>query len=106
MTRAATPTVDALEQLRAKLGAIDEAFLDHLRQRLECCVEIARVKKANGVPMMQPHRIGVAQQRAARYGAEHGISQEFLRRLYEVIIDETCRIEDLVIGDGSEESAC
>lgn len=105
MTRVETQTVEALEQLRAKLGAIDEAFLDQLRQRLECCVEIARVKKANGVPMMQPHRIGVAQERAARYGAEHGISQEFLRRLYDVIIDETCRIEDLVIGDRTEEGA-
>jgi len=104
VTRVETQTIGALEQLRAKLGAIDEAFLDQLRQRLECCMEIARVKKANGVPMMQPHRIGVAQERAARYGAEHGISQDFLRRLYDLIIDETCRIEDVVIGEGSEET--
>ena len=98
-------TVTELEQLRSKLGAIDESLLDQLRQRLECCVQIAKVKKANGVPMMQPHRIGVAQDRAARYAKDHGISQDFLRRLYDVIIAETCRIEDLVIGRESEESA-
>jgi 4-amino-4-deoxychorismate mutase len=94
-------TVEALEELRARLGAIDESFLDQLRQRIECCVEIARVKKANGVPMMQPHRIGVAQDRAAQYGEEHGISQDFLRRLYDVIIEETCRVEELVMREGT-----
>ena len=101
--RAETPTVEALERLRSKLGAIDELLLDQLRQRLECCVEIALVKKTHGVPMMQPHRIGVAHDRAVRYGEDHGINQDFLRRLYDVIIDETCRLEELVIEAGSDE---
>jgi 4-amino-4-deoxychorismate mutase len=90
--------VGELEQLRSKLGAIDESLLDELRRRLECCVQIAQVKKAYGVPMMQPHRIGIAQDRASRYAKEHGMNEEFLRKLYNVIIDETCRLEDLVIG--------
>jgi chorismate mutase-like protein len=98
-------TVEPLEELRRKLGAIDESLLDQLRQRIECCVEIARVKKEYGVPMMQPHRIGVAQERAARYGGEHGISRKFLRRLYDVIIEETCRVEDLVISGEPTEGA-
>ena len=94
-------TVEALEELRARLGVIDESLLDQLRRRIECCVQIARVKKANGVPMMQPHRIGVAQQRAAQYGKEHGISQDFLRRLYDLVIEETCRVEELVMHEGT-----
>jgi len=94
-------TVEALEELRARLGDIDESLLDQLRQRIECCMQIARVKKAYGVPMMQPHRIGVAQDRAAQYGEEHGIDQEFLRRLYDVIIEETCRVEELVMREGT-----
>jgi 4-amino-4-deoxychorismate mutase len=101
--RVDTPRVEALERLRSKLGAIDELLLDQLRQRLECCVEIALVKKAHGIPMMQPHRIDAAQDRATRYGNEHGISQDFLRRLYDVIIAETCRLEDLVIEADSDE---
>jgi 4-amino-4-deoxychorismate mutase len=103
--RAETHTVEPLEQLRRKLGAIDELLLDQLRQRLECCAQIAQVKKTYGVPMMQPHRIGVAQDRAARYGRDHGINQEFLRKLYDVIIEETCRIEDRVIGNDPDERA-
>jgi chorismate mutase len=49
--------------------------------------------------MMQPHRIGVVQQRAAEYGREHGVDAEFLRKLYDLVIAETCRVEDLVIGN-------
>ena len=61
---------------------------------------IADVKRRDDVAMMQPHRIAVVQERAARYGAEHGIDGEFLRSLYDLIIAETCRVEDLIIGSG------
>ncbi|MGI8306033.1 chorismate mutase family protein [Saccharopolyspora hattusasensis] len=87
-----------LEALRADLDGIDLRLLDVLRERIELCVRIAEHKREHGVPMMQPHRIGVVQQRAADYGAEHGIDQAFLRALYDLVIGETCRVEDLVIG--------
>ena len=86
-----------LEALRVKLDGIDENLLDTLRARIKCCIEIAEFKRQNAVPMMQPHRIGIVQQRAAAYGEKHGIDQRFLRRLYDVIIEETCRVENLVI---------
>lgn len=86
-----------LAGLRAELDLVDETLLDILKSRIDLCVRIAEHKREHGVPMMQPHRIGVVQERAARYGAEHGIDGTFLRRLYELIIEETCRVEDLVI---------
>ncbi len=92
---------NGLDLLRARLEAIDERLLDTLRERLECCVQIAHYKRENGIPMMQPHRIDLVQQRAARYAAEHGISADFLRSLYDLIIAETCRVEDIIIT-GSE----
>ncbi|MFE9255781.1 chorismate mutase family protein [Streptomyces sp. NPDC006879] len=90
-----------IDDLRAELDAIDERFLEELRARIEKCVEIGHFKRDNSVPMMQPHRIGIVQERAAKFGAEHGINQEFLRRLYDLIIEETCRVENLVIGDSA-----
>ena len=92
---------DQLEALRHELDTIDERLLDAIRRRIECCARIARVKREASVPMMQPHRIGIVQRRAAAYGEQHGVDRDFLRRLYEVIITETCRVEDLVIGDGA-----
>jgi 4-amino-4-deoxychorismate mutase len=90
-----------IENLRAELDAIDGRFLEDLRARIEKCVEIGHFKREHDVPMMQPHRIGVVQERAARYGEEHGIDQTFLRKLYELVIEETCRVEDRVIGGSS-----
>jgi chorismate mutase-like protein len=104
MTIAMEPAAGVpLEALRADLDRIDALLLDRLRERIECCVRIAHVKRTTGVPMMQPHRIGLVQQRAASYAQRHGMSTDFVRRLYDLIIEETCRVEDLVIGDGSAE---
>jgi chorismate mutase len=86
-----------LERLRAQLDALDRVLLDTVRDRIRCCVRIAGVKRRDGVPMMQPQRISIVQERAAAYAAEHGIDARFLHRLYDLIIDETCRVEDLVI---------
>lgn len=84
---------------RNELDALDTQLLDILRRRLECCVSIAQLKREHDIPMMQPGRVGVVQQRAEAFGQEHGISTDFLRNLYDVIITETCRVEDLIIDD-------
>jgi len=88
-----------LDELRAELDRIDGELLGRIRERIECCVEIARFKRAHSVPMMQPHRIDTVHRRAAAYGERHGVDQSFLRRLYELIIEETCRVEDEIIGE-------
>jgi chorismate mutase-like protein len=90
-------TTGRLEALRAELDRIDERLLDTLRARFACCEQIARLKREQGISMMQPHRIGLVQERAARYAEAHGLSAPFLRRLYDLVIAEACRLEDLVI---------
>ncbi|MEU6084103.1 peptide chain release factor N(5)-glutamine methyltransferase [Streptomyces sp. NPDC047108] len=102
MTTTSTAGEAGLAVLRGELDAIDDQLLETLRARVEVCVRIAEHKREHDVPMMQPHRIGLVQERAALFGADHGIDGTFLRRLYELIIEETCRVEDLVIdGDAT-----
>ncbi|WP_435923425.1 chorismate mutase family protein [Paenibacillus sp. DYY-L-2] len=91
---------EGLERLRSDLDRIDEKLLDTLKARLECCVQIGLYKRDNNIPMMQPNRVNFVQERAARFAAENGISPDFLRGLYDLIISETCRVEDIVIGEG------
>ena len=98
-------TVEALERLRAKLGDIDAALLEQLKRRVDCCIEIARVKKAHNLPMMQPHRIGIVHERAARFARERGVDPDFVRRVYDTIIEETCRIEDQAMGNATGDIA-
>ncbi|GLY52650.1 chorismate mutase family protein [Lentzea sp. NBRC 102530] len=94
---------DRLEELRRELDAIDVRLLNDLRDRIGVCVRIAEHKLEHDVPMMQPHRIGIVQRRAAEFGAEHDVDQDFLRRLYDLIIAETCRVEDVVMGNTTAE---
>jgi chorismate mutase-like protein len=91
-----------LETLRADLDRIDAEFLAALGARVDVCRNIALYKREHGVPMMQPHRIGVVQQRAARFAEANRLDLTFMKRLYDLIIGETCRIEDLIIGAGTE----
>jgi chorismate mutase-like protein len=95
-----------LETLRAELDRIDAEFLAALGARVDVCRSIAVYKREHGVPMMQPHRIGVVQQRAARFAEANGLDLTFIKQLYDLIIAETCRIEDLIIdADTSDGSA-
>ena len=97
-TKAVDPDV-ILGDRRNELDALDVQLLDVLRRRIECCVSIAELKREHDIPMMQPGRVGVVHQRAEAFGREHGINTDFLRSLYEVIITETCRVEDLIIDE-------
>lgn len=90
--------LSALQGLRDELDGIDWHLLETLRQRLDCCCRIGLHKRMHGIPMMQPQRIGVVQARAAEFAVNHGIRGEFLRALYALIIEETCRLELEVIG--------
>ncbi len=87
-----------LQLLRDELDGLDRTLLETVRRRLDCCCRIGLHKRDHAIPMMQPHRIGVVQERAAVFAAEHGVSPVFLRALYELIITETCRLEDEIIG--------
>jgi chorismate mutase-like protein len=89
---------DGLAQLREELDRLDAELLDVVRGRLDCGLRIAAYKSANEVPMMQPHRVRLVKERAARYAEEHGIDPGFLVRLYELLIAEMCRVEDVAIA--------
>ena len=99
------PDQGTLEALRADLDRIDVEFLGALGARVAVCRSIADYKREHAVPMMQPHRIGVVQQRAARFAEANGLDLTFMKQLYDLIIGETCRIEDLIIGAGVDGSA-
>jgi 4-amino-4-deoxychorismate mutase len=94
-----------LEALRAELDRIDSEFRSALGARVDVCRRIAYYKREHGVPMMQPHRIGVVQQRAARFAEANGLDLTFMKQLYDLIIAETCRIEDLIIDAGDSDGS-
>lgn len=93
-TRAAAELAD----LRAELDDIDRALLDGVRARLEVCGRVAALKQRHGLDVMQPGRMEVVHRRAQDYAHRHGLSGDFVRSLYTLLIDEACRVEDRIVS--------
>ena len=51
------------------------------------------------IAMMQPKRVDEVKDRCAKLGADYGLDGDFVRSLYTVIIDEACRLEDIIIDE-------
>lgn len=90
-----------LASLRAELDSIDARLLETVRDRIEVCSRVALVKREFDIPMMQPDRVGVVQERARAFGRANSLSEEFLVAVYELLIGEACRVEDLIIDAGT-----
>jgi chorismate mutase len=69
-----------------------------VRQRLEVCLRIGELKRREHIEMMQPGRVHLVHERARQYADSHSLSPEFFDSLYDLLIAETCRLEDLVIN--------
>lgn len=92
----------ALDALRKKIDALDEALVRLLNTRAACALEIGRFKKQLGMEIYQPTR------EAEVLGHVQGINpgpldDGAIRRLFERIIDEARRLER--IADGGEPGA-
>ena len=93
----ASRTEQLLGALRSQLDQLDTQLLMLLSRRFEVCREVAVCKAQHGIPMMQPERIEKVKQRMIALGAEHGVSENFIVRLFELIIAEACRMEISII---------
>lgn len=90
-----------LSSLREELDAVDHRLLDSIRDRIDICARVARVKREFEIPMMQPGRVGVVQERARQFARSNDLSEDFLTSVYKVLIAEACRVEDLIIESDS-----
>ena len=90
--------MNSLEDFRREIDKLDGMLLEALGRRLSVCAEVARFKKSNNIPMMQPTRVEAVKDRVASIAARHDLRPEFVRELYGKIIDEACRLEDDIIG--------
>ena len=85
---------DALQNLRADIAREDAQIVAHLARRLELVLEVANLKESSALPVMQPGQVATVLARVEMRANEVGLSAAFVRRIYESIIAEACRLED------------
>jgi chorismate mutase len=88
-----------LNTLRADIDAIDNEIVAFVARRLDVCRKVALVKSQVGTPMMQPGRVKEVKERCAEIGRERGLRPEFVSQLYDLIIGETCAMEDRLMQE-------
>ena len=79
---------------RRRLDGLDDEIARLLGERFQVCREIARYKRANDIPMMQPDRVVAVRDRYLARGAEANLPPEFVADLFELLIAATCKEED------------
>ena len=83
---------------REELDRINLRLVDLLAERMQVCRRIARVKATNGLPMMQPQRIGSTLEQVRSLSHSRQLRPEYLDGLFRLVIEETCAEELLVMA--------
>jgi chorismate mutase len=86
-----------IEELRTRIDVIDEQLLRLLNVRVQCAVEVGKLKHEAGLPIYQPDReaqvLENVRQRAADLPGP--LAADAVVRIFERIIDEARRAERL-----------
>ena len=84
-----------IEELRNRIDVIDEQLLRLLNVRVQCAVEVGRLKHEAGLPIYQPEREAqvLARVKQAATNLSGPLTADAVARIFERIIDEARRAE-------------
>ena len=72
---------------RKKIDEIDRSLVRLLNERARCAVEIAKIKRQNGLPLQEPNREQEVLQQA--FDANEGpLPDQAIQRVFERIVEE------------------
>lgn len=95
---------NGLAPFRKRLDEIDDQIARLLGERLDICREVASYKSEHDIPMMQPDRVQAVRARYLERGAEVNLPEDFTARLFDLLIETTCRLEDELIAAAAQRS--
>jgi 4-amino-4-deoxychorismate mutase len=94
---------EQLDELRREIDLIDGQIIQALGRRFELCRQVARLKKNERIPMMQPGRVEAVKKRCMDLGIQHGLDPDLIKDLYTLIINKSCIVETEIIESSSDE---
>lgn len=80
-----------LAALRERIDRTDDELLELLDRRMEIAREIGALKRSRGLAVLQPRRYEELLDRRAAQAEQRGMSAAFMRRLLQVIHEESVR---------------
>lgn len=89
--RSPRTTKDPLDEVRARIDALDEELVRLVAQRVRLGGDAARVKAATGLPHLDPGREAAVVRRAAAMAQQEGLDPEGVRHLFWNLVGLTRR---------------
>lgn len=89
--------MNQLEPFRKKIDALDIQIIELLGKRFDICRQVAHLKKAENIPMMQSGRVEEVKKNCQELAVKNSMNPDFMREVYSLIIEESCRTEDAII---------
>jgi chorismate mutase len=83
----------SMDELRAKINRIDAELIESLAQRMKVVNQIGEAKLKSNVLPLQIDRMNELMQNRAMMGSELGLSDHYIKELYEIIHTESIKIQ-------------
>lgn len=90
--------MQVLKHHRESIDRLDDQIVRLLAERYGIVRQVAAIKAEHGIPSVLEDRVQEVIERNAATAAVSGLDPELVRRLYRVIIDEACAMEDRLCG--------
>jgi chorismate mutase len=90
-----------IDQLRAKIDIIDENILYALGSRMKISRQIGEYKKNNNIAILQTSRWDAILAKVVEKGGEYGLSEKFLKAVFNAIHEASVEIQNEIISDKS-----
>jgi chorismate mutase len=87
-----------LSNLRAQIDVADNKLIELLAKRMRVSDEIGKVKKAQNVSVLQTKRWNEILGKMVLEGEQHGLSEEFILRLFKAVHQESINHQEKVMN--------
>ncbi len=91
-----------LQTHRRRIDALDDKIVGLLVERYGIIEEVAVLKAEHGIPSVLPDRVTEVIERNAKTAAALGQDPDLIRRIYTLMVDEACALEDRLMEKPAE----
>lgn len=98
VVRSETNTTEGIHQLRHQIDDLDNQLMELMSKRMRVCREIGQYKKEHNMTILQSARYSEILDKRGAQGALCGMSDEFVKGVFELIHEESVRQQMEIIN--------
>lgn len=91
--------MEILKPYRKRIDDLDDRIIDLLVERTGIIREVGLLKYNEDIPATLPDRVAEVRERAAARAEAKGLAPDLIRRLYTILIEYSCNLEDVIKED-------